>query len=305
MQFGRACWSGASSLRTVVVWHLTWSVNSVTHIWGYRNYDTPRRQPQQRARRPAGQRRRLAQQSPRRSELGATRSQVVGIRSDLARDPRADDCSVWPRTSLLPSPQLASTFSARAAAVANARAAAVANARAALVRPGVDAVVRSVRLRIFAHIDAHAPAGDAAGGCVYDNSFDIFAPNRIVGTSSTAIHSYSHLHASVSRNRHARYGINRSPRGPSVSPRRVCHEFPGRSPSQPVPGRHPLRHRGPRRGRRAPAYSCALSGVPRRPACRPADRLAKRTRARRRRPTGGTRHENNFAGPEPVRGRGR
>jgi stearoyl-CoA desaturase (delta-9 desaturase) len=27
-------------LRTVVVWHITWSVNSVTHLWGYRNYDT-------------------------------------------------------------------------------------------------------------------------------------------------------------------------------------------------------------------------------------------------------------------------
>jgi len=31
-------WGGA--VRTVVVWHLTWSVNSVTHLWGYRNYDT-------------------------------------------------------------------------------------------------------------------------------------------------------------------------------------------------------------------------------------------------------------------------
>jgi stearoyl-CoA desaturase (delta-9 desaturase) len=27
-------------LRTVVVWHITWSINSVTHLWGYRNYDT-------------------------------------------------------------------------------------------------------------------------------------------------------------------------------------------------------------------------------------------------------------------------
>jgi fatty-acid desaturase len=27
-------------LRTVCVWHITWSVNSVTHLWGYRNYDT-------------------------------------------------------------------------------------------------------------------------------------------------------------------------------------------------------------------------------------------------------------------------
>jgi stearoyl-CoA desaturase (delta-9 desaturase) len=27
-------------LRTVAVWHITWSVNSITHIWGYRNFNT-------------------------------------------------------------------------------------------------------------------------------------------------------------------------------------------------------------------------------------------------------------------------
>jgi len=27
-------------VRTVVVWHITWSVNSVTHLWGYRSYET-------------------------------------------------------------------------------------------------------------------------------------------------------------------------------------------------------------------------------------------------------------------------
>ena len=27
-------------VRLVLVWHITWSINSVTHIWGYRNYDT-------------------------------------------------------------------------------------------------------------------------------------------------------------------------------------------------------------------------------------------------------------------------
>lgn len=31
-------WGGA--LRTVVVWHSTWSVNSVAHVWGYRTHDT-------------------------------------------------------------------------------------------------------------------------------------------------------------------------------------------------------------------------------------------------------------------------
>ncbi len=27
-------------VRTVVVWHITWSVNSATHLWGYRTFDT-------------------------------------------------------------------------------------------------------------------------------------------------------------------------------------------------------------------------------------------------------------------------
>jgi len=27
-------------VRTVAVWHITWSVNSITHIWGYRTFDT-------------------------------------------------------------------------------------------------------------------------------------------------------------------------------------------------------------------------------------------------------------------------
>lgn len=26
--------------RTVAVWHITWSVNSITHLWGYKNYQT-------------------------------------------------------------------------------------------------------------------------------------------------------------------------------------------------------------------------------------------------------------------------
>jgi stearoyl-CoA desaturase (delta-9 desaturase) len=27
-------------VRTVAVWHITWSVNSFTHVWGYRNFET-------------------------------------------------------------------------------------------------------------------------------------------------------------------------------------------------------------------------------------------------------------------------
>jgi fatty-acid desaturase len=41
LQFGSSLvvWGGA--LRTVVVWHNTWAVNSIGHLWGYRNYETP------------------------------------------------------------------------------------------------------------------------------------------------------------------------------------------------------------------------------------------------------------------------
>jgi stearoyl-CoA desaturase (delta-9 desaturase) len=47
---GTRTWLGAAQLglswlvwgvfvRTVAVWHITWSVNSVTHLWGYRNFE--------------------------------------------------------------------------------------------------------------------------------------------------------------------------------------------------------------------------------------------------------------------------
>jgi stearoyl-CoA desaturase (delta-9 desaturase) len=29
-----------SFVRTVIVWHQTWAVNSIAHLWGYRNYET-------------------------------------------------------------------------------------------------------------------------------------------------------------------------------------------------------------------------------------------------------------------------
>jgi hypothetical protein len=28
-------------IRIIVVWHNTWAVNSIGHLWGYRNYETP------------------------------------------------------------------------------------------------------------------------------------------------------------------------------------------------------------------------------------------------------------------------
>jgi stearoyl-CoA desaturase (delta-9 desaturase) len=40
LQFGLSCLVWGVFLRTVVVWHITWSVNSLTHMFGYRNYET-------------------------------------------------------------------------------------------------------------------------------------------------------------------------------------------------------------------------------------------------------------------------
>jgi fatty-acid desaturase len=40
IQFGASVLVWGVFVRTVLVWHITWSVNSVTHLWGYRNYET-------------------------------------------------------------------------------------------------------------------------------------------------------------------------------------------------------------------------------------------------------------------------
>jgi stearoyl-CoA desaturase (delta-9 desaturase) len=40
VQFGLSVLIWGIFVRTVIHWHFTWSVNSVTHRWGYRNYDT-------------------------------------------------------------------------------------------------------------------------------------------------------------------------------------------------------------------------------------------------------------------------
>ncbi|WP_428492282.1 acyl-CoA desaturase [Rhodopila sp.] len=39
-QFGASLLIWGVFVRTVVVWHITWSVNSASHLWGYRNYET-------------------------------------------------------------------------------------------------------------------------------------------------------------------------------------------------------------------------------------------------------------------------
>lgn len=40
IQFGTSILIWGVFVRTVFVWHQTWTVNSVTHLWGYRNYAT-------------------------------------------------------------------------------------------------------------------------------------------------------------------------------------------------------------------------------------------------------------------------
>lgn len=40
VQFGLSLLVWGVFLRTVLVWHITWSVNSIGHVWGYRNYET-------------------------------------------------------------------------------------------------------------------------------------------------------------------------------------------------------------------------------------------------------------------------
>ncbi len=40
LQFGLSLLVWGVFLRTVLTWHITWSVNSVTHFWGYQNYNT-------------------------------------------------------------------------------------------------------------------------------------------------------------------------------------------------------------------------------------------------------------------------
>ncbi|HEY4312645.1 MAG TPA: fatty acid desaturase [Pirellulales bacterium] len=39
-QFGASVLVWGVFVRTVAVWHITWSVNSLTHLWGYRTYET-------------------------------------------------------------------------------------------------------------------------------------------------------------------------------------------------------------------------------------------------------------------------
>jgi fatty-acid desaturase len=40
VQFGASLLVWGVFVRTMVVWHITWSVNSAAHLWGYRSYET-------------------------------------------------------------------------------------------------------------------------------------------------------------------------------------------------------------------------------------------------------------------------
>jgi fatty-acid desaturase len=40
LQFGASVWLWGVVVRTIIVWHITWSGNSFPHLWGYRNYET-------------------------------------------------------------------------------------------------------------------------------------------------------------------------------------------------------------------------------------------------------------------------
>jgi fatty-acid desaturase len=40
LQFGLSLLVWGVFVRTVYIWHSTWAINSVTHLWGYRNYET-------------------------------------------------------------------------------------------------------------------------------------------------------------------------------------------------------------------------------------------------------------------------
>ena len=40
LQFAASIWLWGVVVRTVIVWHISWSVNSFAHVFGYQNYDT-------------------------------------------------------------------------------------------------------------------------------------------------------------------------------------------------------------------------------------------------------------------------
>ena len=70
---------------TVLLWHGSFSINSLAHLFGKRRYATVGRLAQQLGARAAHDRRGLAQQPPPLSELGQSGLPLVGDRRDLLR----------------------------------------------------------------------------------------------------------------------------------------------------------------------------------------------------------------------------
>ena len=78
------CSCGASACASVIGLHATWLVNSATHMWGYRRFETRDDSRNTWWVALMTLRRRLAQQSPRASDFGAPRPGLVRVRPDLA-----------------------------------------------------------------------------------------------------------------------------------------------------------------------------------------------------------------------------
>ena len=80
--------------RTVMGLHFTWLVNSATHSWGTRRFETRAALDQQLVGRDTKLGRRLAQQSSRASSFGSSRFEVVRDRRKLVRDLAPQE--TWP-----------------------------------------------------------------------------------------------------------------------------------------------------------------------------------------------------------------
>ena len=92
VQFGLSLLVWGVFVRTVLVWHITWSVNSVTHLWGYRNYETDENSRNNMLVGIVGQRRGLAQQPPRPAASCRPRTSLVGARRHLPHNSPAPGC---------------------------------------------------------------------------------------------------------------------------------------------------------------------------------------------------------------------
>ena len=82
-------------LPTMTLAHATFAINTVNHLFGSRRFETHRRVAQQRAHGVLRGGRGLAQQPPPLPARGAQRVLLVGVRSDLVRDPADGSRSAW------------------------------------------------------------------------------------------------------------------------------------------------------------------------------------------------------------------